>query len=136
MAFTIVLSLLPIAGAVAAAVALRRSYRAQGPSDLDAEVEANRWVVRLGGSLSTLDPRTWAGADQSVTRALADASERLHTARARLRAAHTAPEYVEVTATAMEGLDHIRSARTALGLDPGPPPPPPGRAARDVVPTG
>jgi len=115
MGFAVLLALLLIVGAVAAR---RRWGRAHGMSDLDAEADANRWVVRLGSSLSSLDVRARAGADSEATQALADASERLRTARDALTTARTAAEYALVTRTAAEGLQHIRTARASLGLDP------------------
>jgi hypothetical protein len=121
MAFAVLLSLTLIAGAVVAVVAQRRAPRAGAVSDLDAEVEANHVVVRLGGSLSALDVRTRAGADRSAAESLADAAACLRAARAELTAARSAAEYARVTRTAVEGLGHVRTARTALGLDPGPP---------------
>ena len=110
------LSLLLIAGAVGAVVARRRA-RPDALSDLDEEAEANRWVVRLGGSLSALDVRTLARADRTAVQALTDATERLGTARAQLAIAHSGVEYAQVKRTAAEGLQHVREARTALGLD-------------------
>ncbi|MFH8465186.1 hypothetical protein [Streptomyces sp. NPDC017991] len=114
MGFAVLLALLLIAGAV---VARRRWGRTRGMSVLDAEADANRWVVRLGAGLSALDVRTRAGADGMAAQSLADASEGLRTARAELATARTAAEYARVTRTAAEGLDHVRSARTSLGLD-------------------
>ncbi|MGP4043290.1 hypothetical protein [Streptomyces sp. 2A115] len=144
MGFTVLLALLLIVGAVVAVVgvvavvAQRRSHRAHGMSDLDAEADANGWVVRLGGSLSTVDARALAGADRTAAQALTDAAERLRTARDELAGARTATEYVLVTRTALEGLRHVRAARTALGLDPGPTLPDPGRGQdrRGLVPMG
>lgn len=111
------LSLLLIAGAVGAVVARRRAHRPDALSDLDEEAEANRWVVRLGGSLSALDVRTLARADRTAVQALTDATERLGTARAQLATANSGAEYAQVKRTAAEGLQHVREARTALGLD-------------------
>ncbi|WP_328495348.1 hypothetical protein OHS59_23360 [Streptomyces sp. NBC_00414] len=114
MGFAVLLALLLIVGAV---VARPRPGRARGMSDLDAEADANRWVVRLGGSLSAPDVRTRAGADVIASQALAAASERLRTAREELATARTAAEYALVTRTAVEGLRHVSTARTSLGLD-------------------
>ncbi len=121
MAFAVLLALLLIVGAAVAVVAQRRSA---GPrpgrgdlSDLDAEADANRWVVRLGGSLSGIDVRAQAGADGDAAHSLTEATERLRTARAQLSAARTPDQYASVTRTAAEGLGHVRAARTALGLD-------------------
>ncbi|MGW0573709.1 hypothetical protein [Streptomyces tauricus] len=128
MGFAVLLALLLIAGAV---VARRRWGRARDLSDvselsdLDAEADANRWVVRLGGSLSALDVRTRAGVDVGASagvdviaaQALTVAAERLRTARDELATARTAAQYALVTRTAVEGLAHVRTARTTLGLD-------------------
>ncbi|CAM5490961.1 hypothetical protein [Streptomyces aurantiogriseus] len=120
MGFMITLSVLLIAGAVAGVVAQRRNQRARPPSDLDAEAEANHWLVRLGGGLVPPDVRARTSADGSADRALTSAAECHRTARAQLAAAHTAAEYGEVTRVAKEGLEHLRTARTALGLTPDP----------------
>ncbi|WP_327403793.1 hypothetical protein OG194_29430 [Streptomyces sp. NBC_01288] len=84
--------------------------------DADAGAEATRWVERLGGSLSTLD----AGDNTAARQALADATERLRAAEGQLAVAYSPMQYGLVTQTAVEGLHHIRTARGALGLDPGP----------------
>ncbi|MEU2288745.1 hypothetical protein ABZ614_43895 [Streptomyces sp. NPDC013178] len=128
MGCMITLSVLLIAGVVAGVVAQRRSRRTRPPSDLDAEAEANHWLVRLGAGLVPPDVRAWASADASADRALTNAAECHRTARARLAAARTAVEYAEVTRVAKEGLEHLRVARTALGLSPDPAAPPGSRA--------
>ncbi|WP_369186573.1 hypothetical protein [Streptomyces sp. R08] len=92
------------------------SGAAQQSYDADAGAEASRWVERLGGSLSTLD----AGGNTAARQALADAAERLRAAEGQLAHAYSPLQYGLVTQTAIEGLHHIRNARTALGLDPGP----------------
>ena len=89
---------------------------AQHTYDADAGAEATRWVERLGGSLSTLD----AGGNTAARQALADAAERLRAAEGQLATAYSPMQYGLVTQTAVEGLHHIRTARGALGLDPGP----------------
>lgn len=121
MKLAVLVAVLLIVGAVVAIVARRRSVDEPGPSsDLDAEADANRWVVRLGGSLAGIDVRAQAGAGGSAAESLTDATERLRTARAQLTRARTPDEYAQVTRTAVEGLHHVRAARTALGMDPGP----------------
>ncbi|MCH5671653.1 hypothetical protein [Streptomyces gilvus] len=82
----------------------------------DAGAEAHRWVELLGGSLSTLD----AGGNTAARQALADAGERHRAAQGQLATAYSPAQYALVTQTAVEGLHHVRVARTALGLDPGP----------------
>lgn len=111
---TITLAVLLIAGAAAAAVARRRPRRERTPSGLDAEAEANHWLVRLTGGLVPPDARAWAGADEAAGRSLTNAAQCHRAARARLAAARTAAEYQEATRLAKEGLDHLSAARTAL----------------------
>ncbi len=111
----ITLAVLLIAGAAAVAAAVRRRPRRGRPaSGLDAEAEANHWLVRLTGGLVPPDVRAWAGADETAGRSLTDAAECHRAARARLAAARTAAEYGEATRLAREGLEHLRAARTAL----------------------
>lgn len=121
MKLAVLVAVLLIVGAVVAVVARRRSVDEPGPSsDLDAEADANRWVVRLGGSLAGIDVRAQAGAGGSAAESLTDATERLRTARAQLTRARTPEEYARVTRTAVEGLHHVQAARTALGMETGP----------------
>ncbi|MEV1061579.1 hypothetical protein [Streptomyces sp. NPDC050263] len=117
--FMITLSALLIVGAVVGVVAQRRDRRSRRPSDLDAEAEANHWLVRLGGGMVPPDVRAWTRADEAAGRALTDAAECHRAARAQLAQARTAAEYAQVTRVAKEGLEHLRTARTALGLDSG-----------------
>ncbi|MGW0331636.1 hypothetical protein ACWD0J_07100 [Streptomyces sp. NPDC003011] len=119
MGFMITLSVLLITGAVVGVVAQRRAQRACSRfrvSGLDAEAEANQWLVRLGGGLVPPDARVWAGAGEEAAGALTRAAECHRAARARLAAARTAAEYEEVTRTAREGLEHLRRARAGLGF--------------------
>lgn len=121
MGIVVPLTLLLIVGAVASVVLLRRQAGvyavAPGLSGLDAEVEANRWVVRLGGSLAGLRP----GADEAAAQALAEATGRHHAARGQLATARTPAEYALARQTAVEGLQYVRAARAALGQASGPP---------------
>ncbi|MFI1355109.1 hypothetical protein ACH4TV_16290 [Streptomyces sp. NPDC020898] len=118
MGIVVPLTLLLIVGAVASVVLLRRQAGVGAvPSGLDAEVEANRWVVRLGGSLAGLRP----GADEAAAQALAEAAGRHHAARGQLASARTPAEYALARQTAVEGLQYVRAARSALGLESAPP---------------
>ncbi|MFJ2891587.1 hypothetical protein ACIO53_36645 [Streptomyces sp. NPDC087305] len=113
----VVLALLLIAGAAFAVAAQRRSHRSRNRSDvsdLDAEVEASGWVLRLGASLSVPEARIWSGAGETATRALTAAAERHRTATTHLAEAHTPAEYAEATRAAKEGLEHVATARAAL----------------------
>ncbi|MHC3470164.1 hypothetical protein ACYF6T_15770 [Streptomyces sp. 7R007] len=126
MGYAIALSVLLIAGSVGALVALRRSARADGgTSGLDAEAEANRWLIRLGGSLVPPGAAVWASAGETAGRELTRAAACHSAARALLTDARTATEYAQVTRTAQEGLRHVHAARESLGLPSEPPPPPP-----------
>ncbi|MEU6354062.1 hypothetical protein ABZ896_32815 [Streptomyces sp. NPDC047072] len=124
MGFMVLLAVVLIVGAAAAVVTQRRGP--SGPTDtdtdtgdFDARAEAERWVERLGGSLSTLSGAV-ADGDKAAAQALADADERYRAAQGQLLAAHTPAQCALVTQTAVEGLYYVRGARTALGLDPGP----------------
>jgi hypothetical protein len=120
MKLAVLVAVLLIVGAVVAIVARRRSAEDRSPSSgLDAEAEANRWVVRLGRSLAGIDVRVQARAGGSAAESLTDATERLRSARAQLSTARTSDEYARVTRTAVEGLRHVREARAALGMDAG-----------------
>ena len=119
MKLAVLVAVLLIVGAIVAVVARRRSVdESDHTSDLDAEADANRWVVRLGGSLAGIDVRAQAGAAGSAAQSLTDATERLRTARAQLTRARTPDQYAVVTRTAVEGLHHVHEARTALGMEP------------------
>ncbi|MDQ0685075.1 hypothetical protein QFZ56_004038 [Streptomyces achromogenes] len=115
----ITLSALLIVGALVCVVVQRRDRR-RPPSGLDAEAEANHWLVRLAGGLVPPDVRAWAGADAAAERSMTRAAECHRTARTRLATARTAEEYEEATRLAKAGLEHLAAARAGLG---------PGRAA-------
>jgi hypothetical protein len=83
----------------------------------DAREEARRWYDRLGGQTMNL---TAGGDDRAAAQALADAGERYTAAGAQLERAATVRQYALAGDTAIEGLQYIRAAREALGLDAGP----------------
>ncbi|HEY8473474.1 MAG TPA: hypothetical protein VIL37_12680 [Natronosporangium sp.] len=85
----------------------------------DAAAEARRWYERLGGQVLNL-----SGDEPAVRQALADASERYNAAGAQLEQARTVYQYQLARETALEGLQYVRAARIALGIDPGPELPP------------
>ena len=116
MGYAIAFSALVVAGAVAAVAALRRTRTARGTTDLDEEAEANRWLIRLGGSLIPPGASTWVSAGESAGQALTDAAACHRAARALLAEARTAADYQRVTRTVQEGLRHVSVAREALGL--------------------
>ncbi|MGW7543484.1 hypothetical protein ACWGKQ_20585 [Streptomyces sp. NPDC054770] len=132
MGFIVLVLLALVIGSVVALVGRNRQQAAAGAGQVaqqdltaDAGAEATRWVDRLGGGIATLA----AGDDRAARQALADATERHRAAQAQLATAYTPAQYALVTQTAVEGLHYVRSARTALGLDPGPALPPTGGAA-------
>ncbi|MEH0545586.1 hypothetical protein QA802_21685 [Streptomyces sp. B21-105] len=121
--FAITLSVLLIVGAVLCVVAQRRDWRRRPSSGLDAEAEANHWLVRLAGGLVPPDVRAWAGADVAAERSMTQAAECHRAARTRLATARTAVEYEEATRLAKAGLEHLAAARAGLGRGPAAPTP-------------
>jgi hypothetical protein len=75
---------------------------------------------RLGADVANLD----AGTDTVARQAIADASERYTATGSLLEHADTDGEYDAARRTALEGLQAARTARSRLGLDPGPDLPP------------
>ncbi|GLY25328.1 hypothetical protein Misp04_50590 [Micromonospora sp. NBRC 101691] len=88
------------------------SARQRARETADARAEALRWYERLGGQVMNLH-----GDTPAVRQALVDAGERYNAAGSQLERARTVRQYEIARETALEGLDHIRAARTALGLD-------------------
>lgn len=117
---TLVLGVLLLACLIvgSVAVALRSHARRQLA---DARADARRWVERLGGELLVLDGLS-AGLSMHPCplTGLAEAAERFTAAGSELAAATTPRQCRLAAQTAVEGLHHVRNARTALGLDPGP----------------
>jgi uncharacterized membrane protein YgcG len=81
----------------------------------DARVDALRWYERLGGQIMNL-----SGDAPAVKQALVDAGERYNAAGSQLERSTTAKQYELARETALEGLQYVRAARVALGIDPGP----------------
>jgi hypothetical protein len=86
----------------------------------DARAEAQRWYDRLGGQVMNLP----TGEQPAIRQAMTDASERYNAAGGQLESARTVRQYELARETALEGLQYIRAARVAQGLDPGPELPP------------
>jgi hypothetical protein len=82
----------------------------------DARAEALHWYERLGGQITNLS----GGGEPAVKQALVDAGERYNAAGAQLDRAESVKQFELARETALEGLNYIRAARTAMGLDPGP----------------
>ncbi|GLY28080.1 DUF1542 domain-containing protein [Kineosporia sp. NBRC 101731] len=85
----------------------------------DARAEASHWVERLGGGITALEG-TNDGTNVAARQSMAEATERHASARRQLAEAVSAKQIQLAGRTAIEGLHYLRSARTALGLDPGP----------------
>ncbi|MEV0247478.1 hypothetical protein AB0H76_12875 [Nocardia sp. NPDC050712] len=81
-----------------------------------AKAEVNGHLDRMSRELFTLDSEEGA-----ALAALAEAVDRMNTARAQLSAATTLGQVRVARETARGGIYFIRKARTTMGLDPGPP---------------
>jgi uncharacterized membrane protein YgcG len=97
--------------------------RNQGASEAtrleDARADAQRWYERLGGQVMNLH-----GDEPAARQALADAGERYNAAGGQLQQAKTVHQFSLARESALEGLQYVRAARVAMGLDPGPDLPP------------
>jgi hypothetical protein len=102
------------AGAVAGLIGWRR--RRDRLALLDERATVQPYYDRLAAELSSLDP----GADPTARQALADASERFNSAGSQLATASRPAQLQAARRSVLEGLQAIRTARAALGLDPGP----------------
>jgi hypothetical protein len=99
---------------------VRRSGASSQQSQLeDARADAQRWYERLGGQLMNLH-----GDDAAARQALSDASERYNAAGGQLQQAKSVRQFELARESALEGLNYVRAARTAMGIDPGPELPP------------
>ena len=97
-------------------VLVRRGGAASQQTRLeDARAEAQRWYERLGGQLMNLH-----GDDAAARQALSDAGERYNAAGGQLQQAKTEKQFALARESALEGLQYVRAARLAMGIDPGP----------------
>jgi hypothetical protein len=102
---------------VGAAIASRfRAAAGRRVRTAAAAADARRWYERLGSEVGSLNDDGSPVARQ----ALSDASERYVAAGSGLGSATTEQEFRLARRTALEGLYFARTARAALGLDPGP----------------
>jgi len=101
---------------VLAIVLIRRSSATNQQTRLeDARADAQRWYERLGGQVMNLH-----GDEPAARQALSDASERYNAAGGQLQQASTVRQYELARESALEGLQYVRAARVAMGIDPGP----------------
>lgn len=124
---TVLLVILGIAvvGIVGAVVwSRRRKRKAQEKLIAERRAEIMPLYDRLANDVSTISP----GGDEVAQQALADASERFTSTGAKLATAKTDADFDACHRTVVEGLYAARTARTALGLDPGPELPSPSTA--------
>jgi hypothetical protein len=82
----------------------------------DARAEVLTYLDRLAAEVNGIDARGNATAQQ----ALADARQRLASAESQLASADSVEKYAQAKRTTLEGLYATQTARTALGLQPGP----------------
>jgi hypothetical protein len=109
---------LAIVVAVALFVQMRRRRRQRELSDYRAQVLP--LFERLQHEINTINP----GGNKTAGQALRDAQERLASAGNQLANAESEQKYGQARQTVLEGLYATRTARAALGLDPGAPLPP------------
>jgi hypothetical protein len=106
------------AGAVSGLIWWRR--RRDRLALLDERAKVQPYYDRLAAEVSSLQP----GANPTARQALADASERFNSAGSQLANATRPAQLQAARRSVLEGLQAARTARTALGLDPGPELPP------------
>jgi hypothetical protein len=105
-----------VAGATGGGLYVRSQRRKRREAMAGRRAEVLSLYDRLGHDVSNVD----AGDDAVARQALADAAERYTATGSLLEHADTDGEYDAARRTALEGLYATRTARTALGLDPGP----------------
>jgi hypothetical protein len=107
-----------VLAAIGYVVSSRRRRQRRQLSDARAQVVP--YYERLANEVNTIDPKD----DATARQAMADAAERFNSAGSQLATADSAEKYEQARRTTLEGLYAARTARTAVGLDPGPPLPP------------
>ena len=106
------------AGGVGALVWRRRRKDRRALADARAEIQP--YYDRLAGDVTSLQP----GSNDIARQALSDASERYNSGGSQLASASTLAQLGAARRSILEGLQATRTARQALGLDPGPELPP------------
>ncbi|MDQ1738512.1 MAG: hypothetical protein QOE53_164, partial [Pseudonocardiales bacterium] len=106
------------AGGVGALVWRRKRKDQQALSDARALIQP--YYDRLAADVSSLQP----GSDPTARQALADAAERYNSGGSQLATATSLAQLGGARRSILEGLQAARTAREALGLDPGPELPP------------
>ena len=98
----------------------KRKKQAAAQQFAAAKAEVDGLYSRLANDVTTINPADNTTAQQ----AMSDASERYNTAGAGLSGATSLGALAAVRRTVIEGIEASRTARKALGLDPGPDPAP------------
>ncbi|MDQ1745023.1 MAG: hypothetical protein QOE23_3362 [Pseudonocardiales bacterium] len=106
------------AGGVGALVWRRKRKDRQALADARAEIQP--YYDRLAAEVGSLQP----GGNATARQALADASERYNSGGSQLATATSLAQLGGARRSILEGLQAARTAREALGLDPGPELPP------------
>jgi hypothetical protein len=113
----LIVLLVVVALIVGAVGYVRRSRRRRTERELsDARAQVMPYYDRLAGEMNNIDPED----DPTARQAMADAGERFTSAGSQLATADSVEKYAQARRTTLEGLYAARTARTALGLDPGP----------------
>ncbi|HEX3336017.1 MAG TPA: hypothetical protein VHS54_06105, partial [Jatrophihabitans sp.] len=95
----------------------------------DARAQVVPYYDRLASEVNGLEP----GQNPSARQAIADAAERFMSAGSQLASADSVEKYAQARRTTLEGLNAARTARLALGVDPGPALPSIGEPGRDQL---
>jgi len=115
-----VLGVLGVLGAGGVGALMWRRRRKDKRALADARALIQPYYDRLAADVSSLQP----GSDAKARQALADASERYNSGGSQLASATTLAQLGGARRSILEGLQATRTAREALGLDPGPELPP------------
>jgi hypothetical protein len=108
----------------------RHSRRRRARRELsDARAQVIPYYDRLASEVNSLEP----GQNPTARQAIADAAERFTSAGSQLATADSVAKYAQARRTTLEGLNAARSARLALGVDPGPTLPSIGEPGRDQL---
>jgi hypothetical protein len=111
-----------VVAAIAAAVAGFGLVRRRKTKRLlsDARAKVLPYYDRLADEINAIEP----GDNATARQAMADAAQRFESAGTQLQSADSVAKYGQTRRTVLEGLTASCTARTALGLDPGPDLPP------------
>jgi hypothetical protein len=115
-----ILGVFGLLGAAGVGALVWRRKRRDKRALADARAEIQPYYDRLANEVNTLYP----GDNATAKQALSDASERFNSGGSQMAAATSLAQLGGARRSVLEGLQAARTARTALGLDPGPDIPP------------